>query len=143
MKRILVLLYMILACAWSCEKGNITDTELVDTDWVLTQIQDTKTGDFLDFPSDAQREISIFLDGDSNALYFTGICNFGSGTYEFTSSRGKIHISDIVTTLMACNHVDWEIYTARNLEDNSGYRIDGDKLEVYSNGTHNLIFTRE
>jgi heat shock protein HslJ len=140
MKKILILLFLILTYGWSCEKGKMTDYDLLDRDWSLSYIQDIRTSQKTDFPSDADREISLYFDGESNAMYFTGICNFGAGIYEFTSSQGEILISGIVTTNMGCSYVEWEAIATRNLQNNSGFKITGNSLVIYSADTHNLYF---
>jgi len=143
MKKILILLFLFLSYGWSCERGKMTDYDLLDRDWILSHIEDTKTSEVSDFPADAAREISIYFDGDSNAMYFTGICNSGVGIYEFTSSQGEIKISGIATTEIGCNYIEWETIALRNLQNNNGYRINGNILTIFSADTHNLYFILE
>jgi heat shock protein HslJ len=142
MKKTSVLIIIIISIGIGCEKGHLTDSDLLDCDWVLTHIQDTRTNVSTVYPADALRSISIHFYSTSDMMFFTGECNSGSGKYEFTSLPGELIISDIAITEIGCTYNNWESYVVHNLQNNSGYRITGNKLDIYSNSTYNLYFTK-
>ena len=142
MKKISILMVLIFSIGIGCETGHLNDPELLDCDWILTHIQDTRTNVSTVYPADASRSISIYFYSTSDMMFFTGECNVGAGKYGFTSLAGEIIISDIAITEIGCKYNNWESHVAHNLQNNSGYRITGNKLEIYSNSTYNLYFTR-
>jgi heat shock protein HslJ len=127
---------------FSCKKELIKDADLLNNKWLLFQTQDTKTNAITHYPSDAARKISIVFSNSSNEIGFSGVCNGGAGTYSLTTIFGEIKISDLITTCIGCKYVEWESYTIQNLHQASTYEISGNILIIYSNGTHNLYFTK-
>jgi len=118
------------------------DTDLLETTWFLSYIQDTKTQAITNYPSDAAKKISIIFSDSSNDIGFSGICNGGAGTYTYSTNTGEIKVTDLGTTLIWCKYVEWETYTVQNLSYASSYKIDGNDLVIYSNGMYNLYFTK-
>jgi len=141
-KRIIFALGIVAFC-FGCQKENPEDYDLLNTKWILSFIQDTGTNAVTDFPDDAAKRISVFFDDKSDIVWFTGICNVGSGTYTFSPATGEIKINDLITTEVWCKYIEWEIYTGQNLLFASSYEIDGDSLVVFSNGEYNLYFTKD
>jgi hypothetical protein len=76
-----------------------------------------------------------------NIVSFSGICNGGEGTYSYSSINGTIKITNLGTTLIDCKYAEWEGYTIQNLYTAFRYKINGNSLEIYSNGAYNLYFT--
>jgi heat shock protein HslJ len=142
MKKILIFSSILILVGFGCKKANEKDADLLNSTWILSYIQDTKTDAITNYPKDAPRRISIVFTDSLNILSFSGICNGGSGTYSYTASTGAIKITNLGTTLIACKDVEWEIYTTQNLNAAFSYKINGNNLVIYSNGTYNLYFTQ-
>jgi heat shock protein HslJ len=141
MKKIAIFSFIILV-GFGCKKAAMNNADLLKVKWVLSYIQDTKTNAIKDYPSDEPKKISIVFTDSLNAISFSGVCNGGWGTYSYSLSTGAIKISGILTTAIACKYVEWEEYTTQNLDSASSYKINGNNLEIYSNGTYNLYFNK-
>jgi heat shock protein HslJ len=141
MKKIIFLLVIIVLIS-GCKKAAMNDASLLKTTWILSYIQDTKTNAITKYPNDAFSKISIEFTDSLNLILFNGICNYGTGTYTYSSSTGAIQISDIVDTKIACKYDEWEGYTRQNLYTASNYNINGNNLVIYSNGVYNLYFNK-
>jgi heat shock protein HslJ len=127
---------------YACKKDNLKDDDLLNTKWILSYIQDTKTNAITHFPSDATKSISIVFNNSSDVLSFSGLCNNGSGTYTYSSITGVIKVTDLATTLIGCKYVEWETYTVQNLYYASSYKITGNNLVIYSDGAYDLYFMK-
>ncbi len=123
-----------------CKKESPKQPSLLNTHWVLSYIQDTKSSAVTNYPADQPNKITIDFTNSSNVISFTGICNTGTGKYSFSSS-GTLEISDLATTKIACTDVEWEGYTVQNLQEAYSYSINSNSLAIYSNGAYNLYFT--
>jgi heat shock protein HslJ len=141
LKRILFLLLIFASC-FGCKKDSLKDADLLKTTWILSYIQDTKTHTVTNYPSDATKRISIVFNDSPDIISFNGICNGGEGTFTYSSVTGEIKVTDLGTTLIWCKYVEWETYTVQNLNYASSYKIDGNDLVIYSNGSYNLYFTK-
>jgi heat shock protein HslJ len=140
-KKTILILVIIVSC-FGCKKDTLKDAKLLNTKWILSYIQDTKTHAITHYPSDATKRISIVFNGTLDVISFWGICNGGAGTYTYSSVTGEIKVTDLGTTLIWCKYVEWETYTVQNLNYASSYKIDGNDLVIYSNGAYNLYFTK-
>ena len=125
-----------------CEKAGVKDADLLNTKWILSYIQDTKTNVMTSYPGDATNKVSIIFSSSSNDIGFSGICNGGAGNYTYSSVTGAIKITNLGTTKIDCKYAEWETYTVQNLDYSFRYKIIGDKLIIYSEGDYNLYFNR-
>lgn len=125
-----------------CKKENPKQPALVNTKWVLSYIQDTKSNAVTNYPADLSNKIIIDFTDSLNIVSFKGICNIGSGKYSFSSS-GTLNVTDLATTKIACPQVQWEGYTVQSLQDAYSYSMNANKLVIYSNGAYNLYFISE
>jgi heat shock protein HslJ len=141
MKKILIFSSIVILFGIGCEKVAVKDSDLLNTTWILSYIQDTKTKAITNYPNDAARIISIVFTDSLNIFSFSGVCNSGAGKYSYSSSTGTIKIS-VGTTFIYCKYVEWEEYTTQNLSNAYSYKIDGNNLIIYSNGLYNLYFTK-
>lgn len=142
MKKILIFSSILILVGFGCKKTVVKDADLLDSTWILSFIQDTKTKAIMNYPNDAARKISIVFTDSLNVISFSGVCNGGWGTYSYSLSTGAIKISGIVTTLIDCKYAEWEEYTTQNLYTAFRYKINESSLEIYSNGSYNLYFTQ-
>jgi heat shock protein HslJ len=126
---------------FSCKKDNPKDADLLKTQWTLSYIRDTRTNAKTIYPTDAARKISIVFTDSQNVVSFSGVCNGGAGKYTYSSISGEIKVTDLTSTEIYCKYVEWETYTAQNLQYASNYKINGNDLVIYSNGAYNLYFT--
>jgi heat shock protein HslJ len=132
---------MVILVVIGCKKDTIKDTDLLNTKWTLSYIQDTRTQTVTYYPGDATKRISIVFDNSPDVVSFTGVCNNGSGTCTFSPSAGEIKITDLGTTKIWCKYVEWETYTVQSLYYASRYKKNGNYLVIYSGGAYNLYFT--
>jgi len=140
--KILIICLIIIATGEGCHKTNVKDADLINTIWVLNYIQSTKTLVKTDFPNKVAKEISIEFSDSQSTISFSGICNGGSGTYSLTSLPGEIKITDLVTTKIACQYVEWEGYATQSLDNSISYNISGNNLVIYTSGDYNLYFIK-
>jgi heat shock protein HslJ len=141
LKKTIFILVIIISC-FGCKKDSLNDTDLLNTKWILSYIQDTKTQAITNYPSDATKKISIVFNDTSDIISFSGICNGGAGTYTYSSITGEIKVTDLGTTLIYCKYVEWETYTVQSLHYASSYKINGNNLAIYTGGAYNLYFTK-
>lgn len=141
MKKIAIFIFIILV-GFGCKKAAVNNADLLKVKWVLSYIQDTKTNAITNYPGDAPKRISIVFTDSLNVISFSGICNGGAGTYSYFSSTGAIKITNLGTTLIACKDVEWESYATQSLNNAFSYKIRGNSLVIYSNGSYNLYFTQ-
>lgn len=140
--RKMALFFVISLIIFSCEKEDHPDGDLQKTKWELSYIQDTKTGVITQYPGDAAKIISIEFTGTSDRLYFSGICNVGSGSYTYSSVTGEIKITELITTEIYCKYYEWEMYTLQNLYSAIYFKISNNSLIIYSAGANDLCFTK-
>jgi len=140
MKKIAIFSFILILVCTGCKKT--ADAGLLNIKWILSYIQDTKTNAVTHYPSDATNKISIVFSDSSNVIRFSGVCNGGAGTYTYSSITGEIKVTALTTTQIFCKYVEWETYTAQNLQYASSYKINGNDLVIYSNGGYNLYFTQ-
>jgi heat shock protein HslJ len=133
---------MVVLVGFGCKKDTLKDADLLNTKWILSYIQDTKTQAITNYPSDATKKISIVFNDTSDIISFSGICNGGAGTYTYSSITDEIKVTDLGTTLIYCKYVEWETYTVQSLHDASSYKINGNNLAIYTGGAYNLYFTK-
>jgi heat shock protein HslJ len=128
-----------------CNKDShpVRQETLSGTSWVLAYIEDTGTDEVTFYPETAPRKISVTFHGYSNIISLTGICNTGEGSYLFSSQSGEVSISDLGSTKVACEYVEWEAFTIQSLNNAYRYMIDDDVLLIYSHGKYNLLFVRD
>ncbi len=135
--------FMIILALTGCKKEKNQDAELLNIKWILKSIQKTSDNVSIDYPADASKNISIIFTDSLRTILFNGICNNGSGKYSYSPQKGEIKVENLMTTLIGCNYVAWETYTAQNLIDAFRYNIDGNILVIYSKGEYNLFFQKE
>jgi len=144
MKRIIYFLLFTIMAGTGCKKDSSDPPQavLTGTSWVLVYKQDKNTNAVTFFPDTEPNKISITFNSSSNVISFKGICNTGDGTYLFSSKSGDLTISNLISTKIACNNVEWESYTVQNLNNAYRYMIDENTLMIYSNGNYNLFFIK-
>jgi heat shock protein HslJ len=115
----------------ACGAGNNAEgqAELAGSSWQLQSI---------DGSSDLAATPTIqFSESDAAG---SGGCNSYSGSYEANASAGSISISQVVSTLMACeepiNALEAEFFGA--LQSATRYEINGGTLTIF--GEHTLVF---
>ncbi len=147
MKKLAIFLLTILLSLYGCKKENSKNDSLLNTKWTLSYIQHSKTNAITNYPSEEVSKISIVFTDSLNIISFDGICNTGWGIYSNSSNTGAIKITDLVTTINYCLNCEycseWEGYTTQNLDSAFSYKINGNNLEIYSNGTYNLYFSKD
>lgn len=127
--------------AFGCEKTSFKDALLLNTKWVLSSIQDTKTYTVTNVPNNIPQEFIIFSDA-SNKLIVKGTCGGYSGTYSY-SNDSIITSGEYVFTGGFCKYYQWEDTLLNNLSGIIKFKIVGNYLTIYSAGTYNLNFTAE
>jgi heat shock protein HslJ len=144
MKKVFFLLMIAAITVTGCQKDSSQDRQetLTGTSWVLAYIEDNGTSEVTFYPETEPRKISVAFNGYSNVISFTGMCNIGEGTYLFSSRSGEVTISNLVSTKIACDNVEWEAYTIQSLNNAYRYMIDENVLMIYSRGKYNLLFVR-
>ncbi len=139
MKKIFVFCFVMVVIASGCKKESTKQPSLLNTQWVLSYIQDTRSNAVTNYPADQSRKIIVNFTDSANIVSFTGICNTGTGKYSFSAS-GTLKITDLGTTKIACQDVEWESYTVQSLQEAYSYSINGNSLVIYTNGNYNLYF---
>jgi heat shock protein HslJ len=142
MNKILIFCFIAILVGVRCKKENLKDADLLNTKWTLSYIQDTKTHVVKHYPGDAKNKIYVVFNDTLNIVSFSGLCNGGAGTYNYSSLSAEIKVTDLITTSIGCKYVEWETYTVQNLYYASKYKINGNDLTIYSNGDYNLYFTK-
>ena len=142
-KNIAIFSFIIILVVFGCKKDNPKNGDLLNIKWTLSYIQDTKTNEIKHYPGDESNKISIVFTDSSGVIRFSGVCNGGAGTFTYSPVAGEIKVTGLMSTEIYCKYIEWETYTAQNLEDASSYKISGNDLVIYSNGEYNLYFTKE
>lgn len=142
MKTNLIFYFVLVLFGTGCHKENSKNEQasLLNTKWILSYIQDTRTNAIIHYPTDAKKEISIIFSDSANDVFFKGVCNTGQGKFSILSVNDSIKITLLGTTKIACKYVEWEAYTTTNLYYAFKYKINDCNLEVYSKGSYNLYF---
>jgi heat shock protein HslJ len=143
MKKIFIYCLVLVFIVAGCKKESSKQPTLINTQWVLSYIQDTKSNVINNYPADESKKIVIDFTNLSNVISFNGICNSGSGKYSFSASTGTVEITDIATTKIACKYVEWEGYTIQSLNKAYSYKVNGSNLTFYTNGDYNLYFIKK
>lgn len=139
MKFLVIFIYiMILA---GCEKSGFKDAALLNTKWVLSSIQDTKTNVITTVPNNIRQEFIVFSDS-SNALMVAGACNGCRGSYLKVSSD-SIKITNLICTARDCANDQWKHYLLENLNSIFKFKIVDNHMMIFSTETYNLNFTAE
>src|SRR4030043_2423088 len=102
MKKILIICFMIVLVGIEWKKEIPQDADLLDTKWILSYIQGTKTNAITHYPSDATKKILIVFADSLNVIGFNGVCNGGAGIYTYSPATGEIKITDLIITLIGC-----------------------------------------
>lgn len=142
MKRIIYTFLILGLLISGCKKEAPKQPTLLNTHWVLSYIQNTKSNVVTNYPADEARNIIIDFTDSMNVVSFSGICNTGQGKYSFSAS-GTLKITDMGSTKIACKDVEWEGYTIQSLQDANSYSINGNNLTIYSSGDYNLYFVKK
>ena len=142
MKKIFFFCFVLGVTVSGCKKESPKQPSLLNTNWTLSYIQDTKSNAVTNYPAAQSNKIIIDFTDSSNIVSFKGICNTGTGKYSFSPS-GNLKITDLATTKIACPDVEWEGYTVQSLQEAYSYSINGNSLVIYSNGAYNLYFLSE
>jgi heat shock protein HslJ len=142
MKRIISYFLIIAFILSGCKKDNSRQPSLLNTNWILSFIQNTKTNVTTNFPADESNKIVIDFTNSLDIVSFSGICNSGEGKYSFSAS-GTLEITDLGSTKIACKYVEWEGYTIQSLQEAYSYSINGNNMMIYSNGDYNLYFIKK
>jgi len=142
MKKIIICCFISAFIITGCNKESSKPATLLNTHWVLSYIQDTKSNLISNYPADESKKIVIDFTDSANVVSFNGICNSGSGQFSFTSS-GTLRITGIAATKIACKYVEWESYTIQSMQGAYSYNINGNNLIIYTNGDYNLYFIKE
>jgi heat shock protein HslJ len=138
-----LLMAALLIMASGCKKDKEKrDQDLTKIKWSLEYLQNTGTKVRSYFPSAEPQKISIIFTDSLSTLLFSGICNNGSGTYTYSAATGELSIHDLKLTLILCNNVVWENYTAQNLLNARRYEIRNDSLTIFSSAGSDLHFSR-
>jgi heat shock protein HslJ len=143
MKKLYSFFLIVTVSSLGCNKDNSKDKQppLAGTTWELAYIEQRATNIVTFYPDNEAKKISINFSA-SNTIEFTGICNGGLGIYLFSSESGDITITDLGTTKIYCQDVEWEGYTVSNLNTAYKYKIDGTNLTIYSLGDYDLYFVQ-
>lgn len=105
---------------------------LTGQEWVLDEVRFSDS-DFTETPPSGATV--MFADTAKN-VYGSGSCNRFFGTYT-ADENGKIDISVIGSTMMACPTLDFETRYFEWLEGADGFKVDGQSLQltISENGT--------
>jgi heat shock protein HslJ len=118
------------------------DPPLLNTNWVLSSIQNTRTKANLQFPL-ASTHTSEYITFTDSILTVKGICNSGRSSIQLFTYNDSIRISGVGSTFIYCDFINWEDYLWHNLDSAFSYKINGNQLVIYSKGTYNLNFIAE
>ncbi len=148
MKRTLTILFLssiFILSACKKDDADVILDKLTSNQWELSYLYTTDGNEKIIFPKEIDSKILIQFSDNTDSLIFTGICNTGRGTYNFTSSIESfyfIKISDIWSTRMNCNNIEWEYYVTENLPQAYEFNLKNKKLEIYTQGKYNLFFKK-
>jgi heat shock protein HslJ len=128
------ILFLILLFLIGCERKDTSVQPLLKTQWFLSSIQNTKTNEITNFPTNLSPHEYIIFTDSLNTLKAGGVCNGCIGAYSINSDL-------ISTTGLTCTQIycsKWEDYFFDNLDSMFHYEINGNLLTIYSKGTYNL-----
>ena len=131
-----IFLIFFLGCQKKDSNSN-SDPPLLNTQWNLVSIQNTKTSEITNVPGNISE--SIEFSDSLNIFYVGGMCNGCDGKYTLV---GNDSISNLgfVCTLVACAYDNWDTLLLTNLNQVFKYKLNNNQLTVYSNNTYNLNF---
>ena len=137
-----ILLFILLFLFIGCNKKNTntytgTPVPLLKTKWILTSIQNTTTSLITNYPSNGPSEYIIFTDS-LNILNIKGSCNNCFSYYSIGNNDSIVTKSGGISTLISCENIQWETDLLNSLGHMYKYKIYGNDLSIYSNGTYNL-----
>lgn len=126
-------------CAWGCsKKESPCDPPLLKTEWILRSFQNTITNATIDFPSNVEPKEFVVFSDSSNALLVGGTCNGCNGTYSVSGDSIKSKI--LICSDVLCTALKWETLLTNNMDSIFHYKLNVNKLTLYSLGTYNLNF---
>lgn len=132
MTYILPVLGLLLLLACSCTVQNTNQTvetdSVLDTYWTLVSLE----GQDVQRPQNTQTAFIRFEEGKTSVHGFTG-CNRFFGKYELNGQN--LALSGLGSTRMACPDMDQENQLMDILSRVDSYRISGEVLTLYANGT--------
>lgn len=129
MRRSLCLL--IVAILWSLQSCKTTKpastgkTTLHDTYWRLTELM----GKPIEIAPKGKREIHIRLITEGKRLEAFAGCNGVGGVYEIQKGY-KIHFSNLIGTMMACDDLPTESSLLEALKTTDRYELNGNELAL-------------
>jgi len=113
---------------------------LLNKQWMLVSIQNTANGQIINFPDNlTQKEWILFND---SMMRVDDGCNGCAGNYYLTNDN-MIHIYNMTCTQKFCINYIWNNYLDDNLSNAIYYRIMGNQLTLFTNGTYNLNFVSQ
>ncbi len=112
---------------------------LLNVQWNLTSIQNTKTKKIINFPDSISQPEWVLFSDSASLVSMSGSCNGGRGKYSITTGN-NISISHFETTLIYCINYGWEAYLVNNIDSAYKFTLSSNQLEIYSNGSYNLNF---
>jgi heat shock protein HslJ len=120
---------LIVAILWifqSCKTTKPTPaakTTLQDTYWRLTELM----GKPIEIAPKGKREVNIRLLTEGNRLEAFAGCNGVGGVYEIHKGN-KIHFSNLISTMMACDELPTETNLLDVLKTADHYGLNGNEL---------------
>jgi len=141
--RKMILLLFILSFTF-CEKSGFQDANLINKQWNLTSLQDTRTNTIINYPAYVKQQWGfeqIYFTTDSVSI--KGLCNVGNAIFSTFSKNSAIKFSGFRITYAYCQYEQWEQYLLHNLDSAYTYKITGNQLVIYSRGTFNLNFVEQ
>lgn len=136
LEKVFFILLIFLPYSCSKDKEDEVDTNLTSKIWTLRYVESIDSHSIIYFPN-IDKKITVQFTNDKQ-IFFQGICNFGSGTFDIKND--SIDISPIMTTEKYCNNINWEIMTTVSLQDAETYKFLNKQLNIYSVKNYNLVF---
>lgn len=99
MKNILITAFIIVLACSGCNKESFTNPDLINKQWNLVSIVNSKTNDQILFPTALHNPEHITFT-DSTQMDVRGICNAGNGRYSISSRQNSIRIGGISSTFI-------------------------------------------
>jgi heat shock protein HslJ len=146
MKTSILYLYIFFLLFIGCQKKeNNSDPPLLNTQWNLVSIQNTKTNAITNYPADVKQVWGYeYISFTKDSITIKGLCNGGGGKYSISTKTDSISFyKSLGMTLALCKYEEWENYLWQNLDSAYFYNINGNNLIIYSKGTYNLNFVTQ
>jgi heat shock protein HslJ len=145
MRKFILIVIAIIGFSCHKEKSNNVQVSLTKTQWELSYVQNNKTNLIIGYPTYVEQlwgfETMSFINS-SDTVSVKGLCNVGLGLYTSSTVNGTIKFNGIFMTQMLCKYYQWEDYLWHNLDSAFQYKINDNKLTIYSKGSYNLIFNQ-